>query len=109
MGLLNERLLRFIQMLLEVLHEGCAACSHCRGIACMGLVLAMDITVGVADVNLTKLCEEIDAGAIGGPEIGVAEFPITQLPARDGVASGNIRRSSKHPNSAYFENWTAKA
>ena len=72
MGLLNERLLRFIQMLLEVRHEGCAACSYGRGIACVGLVLAMDVTVGIADVDLAKLGEEIDAGAVGSPKIGAA-------------------------------------
>ena len=71
-GLLNDRLLRFIQMLLEVLHEGCAACSHGRRVAGMGLMLAVDVTVGVADVDLAKLDEEIDAGAVGSPKIGAA-------------------------------------
>ena len=78
-GLLNERLLRFIQVLLEVLHEGCAACSYGRGVAGMGLMLAVNVAVGIADVDLAKLCEEIDAGAIGSPEIGVAEFPIANI------------------------------
>lgn len=39
--------------------------------------------------------------------VGYREFPITILPARDGVASGNIRRSAKAPNCSYFTNWTA--
>jgi len=32
--------------------------------------------------------------------------PHTQLPARDAVASGKIKRSSIHPNDSYFYNWT---
>ena len=33
--------------------------------------------------------------------------PLTQLPARDGVAHGTIRRSNKFPNCSYFRNWTS--
>ncbi|MEX0977276.1 MAG: arylsulfatase [Pirellulales bacterium] len=40
--------------------------------------------------------------------VGYREFPITQLPARDGVAHGNIRRSAKPPNCSFFENWTSR-
>ena len=32
--------------------------------------------------------------------------PHTQLPARDAVANGEIKRSSVHPNDSYFFNWT---
>lgn len=39
--------------------------------------------------------------------VGYREFPVTMLPARDGVPVGSVRRSSKHPNSSYFENWTS--
>jgi arylsulfatase A-like enzyme len=38
--------------------------------------------------------------------VGYPEFPITILPARDGVPQGAVRRSSKHANSSYFQNWT---
>jgi arylsulfatase A-like enzyme len=31
----------------------------------------------------------------------------TRLPARDGVAHGEIKRSSIHPNCSFFTNWTA--
>jgi hypothetical protein len=39
-------------------------------------------------------------------------FPVghsatTLLPARDGVASGGIRRSAIHPNCSFFTNWTS--
>lgn len=37
--------------------------------------------------------------------VGYREFPTTPLPARDGVASGKIRRSSGAPNCSYFTHW----
>ncbi len=36
------------------------------------------------------------------------DAPMTQLPARDGVAHGTIKRSNRFPNSSYFTNWTDK-
>jgi arylsulfatase A-like enzyme len=39
--------------------------------------------------------------------IGHANFPTTQLPARDGAAYGNVQHSSRHPNSSYFTDWTS--
>ncbi|MFA6547191.1 MAG: hypothetical protein WCS99_22430, partial [Limisphaerales bacterium] len=41
--------------------------------------------------------------------VGYAEFPITPLPARDGVAHGEIKRSANAPNSSYFVNWKSTA
>jgi len=38
--------------------------------------------------------------------VGYRAFPITQLPARDGIGSGAIQRSAKAPNCSYFTNWT---
>jgi arylsulfatase A-like enzyme len=40
--------------------------------------------------------------------VGYSEFPITMLPARDGVPHGEVRRSSNAPNCSYFVNWKAK-
>ncbi len=40
--------------------------------------------------------------------VGYTEFPMTPLPARDGVAHGNVRRSANAPNCSYFVNWTSK-
>jgi len=40
--------------------------------------------------------------------VGYPEFPITMLPARDGVPQGGVKRSSGAPNSSYFVNWTSK-
>jgi hypothetical protein len=39
--------------------------------------------------------------------IGHPAFPVTQLPARDGVPHGEIRRSQRAPNCSYFTNWSS--
>ena len=48
------------------------------------------------------------------PEVDARPLPVghpsgqtTQLPARDGVAHGGIRRSNRWPNSSFFTNWTS--
>ncbi len=38
--------------------------------------------------------------------VGFAAFPVTQLPARDGMPHGNVKRSARAPNCSYFMNWT---
>jgi hypothetical protein len=38
--------------------------------------------------------------------VGYREFPTTILPARDGTATGTIRRSTNAPNCSFFTNWT---
>ena len=38
--------------------------------------------------------------------VGYPEFPLTQLPARDGVPHGGVRRSANAPNCSFFQNWT---
>ncbi len=40
--------------------------------------------------------------------IGYPDLPITQLPARDGVPHGNIKRSAPAPNCSFFSNWISK-
>jgi arylsulfatase A-like enzyme len=40
--------------------------------------------------------------------VGYTEFPITMLPARDGLPHGGVKRSSNAPNCSYFVNWTSK-
>jgi hypothetical protein len=37
--------------------------------------------------------------------IGDPDFKITQLPARDGIPQGGIKRSNKYPNCSFFTNW----
>jgi hypothetical protein len=41
--------------------------------------------------------------------VGYSDFPVTMLPARDGVAQGGIRRSTPAPNCSYFTHWTSTA
>lgn len=40
--------------------------------------------------------------------IGHPDYRYTQLPARDGVAHGGLKRSAGPPNCSYFTNWTSK-
>lgn len=40
--------------------------------------------------------------------IGHPGAPITQIPARDGVGLGGIKRSSRHPNDSFFTHWKNK-
>jgi len=37
--------------------------------------------------------------------VGYREFPVTHLPARDGVPHGNVKRSARAPNCSFFTNW----
>jgi arylsulfatase A-like enzyme len=39
--------------------------------------------------------------------VGYPDFPVTLLPARDGVAHGRVKRSANAPNCSYFTNWTS--
>ncbi|PZX51374.1 arylsulfatase [Algoriphagus chordae] len=39
--------------------------------------------------------------------VGFEDSKYTLLPARDGLPHGGIKRSSIHPNSSYFTNWTS--
>ena len=38
--------------------------------------------------------------------VGHPDYLYTQLPARDGESSGNIRRSNRYPNCSFFTGWT---
>lgn len=55
--LVNEGLFGFVQMLLQISHEGGAAGADGGGIAGEGLVLSMNVTVGISDVDLAELRE----------------------------------------------------
>ena len=37
--------------------------------------------------------------------IGHPDYRYTQIPARDGIAHGNIKRSNRFPNCSFFGNW----
>lgn len=69
--LVSEGAFRLVQVFLEIGHEGRAAGSDCAGVARMDLVLAMDVTVGVSNMDVAKLRQQIDARAVGIPKIGL--------------------------------------
>ena len=39
--------------------------------------------------------------------VGHPDYRYTQIPARDGKAHGNIKRSNRFPNCSFFTNWTS--
>ncbi len=39
--------------------------------------------------------------------IGHPDYKFTQIPARDGIPTGNIQRSGRAPNCSFFKNWTS--
>ena len=41
--------------------------------------------------------------------VGYPDFPLTTLPARDGVPHGGVERSAHAPNCSYFTNWKSTA
>jgi len=41
--------------------------------------------------------------------VGYRKFPLTVLPARDGIPHGEIKRSARAPNCSYLTNWTNRA
>lgn len=58
----------------------------------------------LANDHRLAMLKELERSADRPFHVGYASS--TTLPARDGVASGTIRRSSKAPNNSFFENWT---
>ncbi len=48
----------------------------------------------------------LQRGNQGSRSPTVGGVPVTWLPADDGKESGDIKRSSRHPNCSYFTNWT---
>ncbi len=40
--------------------------------------------------------------------IGHVDYQYTQLPARDAIPHGNIKRSNRFPNCSFFTNWTSE-
>ncbi|MBM1107717.1 arylsulfatase [Aurantibacter crassamenti] len=49
-----------------------------------------------------QLTKETDDRAI---TLGHPDYKYTQVPARDGIPHGNIKRSNIHPNNTFFTNW----
>ena len=83
------------------------------------MVLDSEQRIDVAS-QFPKIYEELKTAqtnwlntvAIELPKVDTRSFPIghlnyknTQIPARDGKASGKIKRSNRWPNCSYFTNW----
>ena len=51
---------------------------------------------------------ELDPNEIRVFPLGHPAMKKTQLPARDGVVTGKLKRSNKFPNCSYFTNWIDK-
>lgn len=39
--------------------------------------------------------------------LGHPDYEYTQIPVRDGIPHGNIKRSNRHPNNTFFTSWTS--
>ncbi len=57
---------------------------------------------------INKVAAELPAEDLRAFTIGSPEATFTQLPARDGIAHGHIRRSNQFPNCSFFTNWISK-
>ncbi|MCY1720218.1 arylsulfatase [Prolixibacteraceae bacterium Z1-6] len=53
----------------------------------------------------TEVVSELNQNANRPFTIGHPSLTFTQIPARDGIAYGNIKRSNKFPNSTFYTNW----
>jgi arylsulfatase A-like enzyme len=62
--------------------------------------LAKDVAAWKQDVGVGKKSDRPYT-------VGYPEMPLTQLPARDGVGKGNVKRSASAPNCSFFTNWTS--
>jgi arylsulfatase A-like enzyme len=61
---------------------------------------------------MTKAADEYRRNVLSELNLAKRRFPLghpdyryTQIPARDGTAYGNIKRSNKFPNNSFFFNW----
>ena len=59
----------------------------------------------VADSYRAQIDKELPAGETRPFYLGHPDFTYTQIPARDGVAHGQILRSNRYPNCSFFMNW----
>lgn len=60
-----DSLFRFVQVFLQVSHEGRSAGAYGCGVGRTGLMLAVDVAVCVADVDFPELYQQVHARTIG--------------------------------------------
>lgn len=61
--------------------------------------------MAAADRFQREVLAELDRKAVRRFPIGHRSMEQTQIPARDGVVTGKLKRSKKFPNCSYFMNW----
>ncbi|MBT8305540.1 MAG: arylsulfatase, partial [Maribacter sp.] len=54
-----------------------------------------------------EISKNSDDDTIRPITLGHPDFEYTQIPARDGIAHGNIKRSNRWPNNSFFTNWNS--
>ncbi len=54
---------------------------------------------------LNEVAAELPGEDVRAFTIGCPQATFTHMPARDGVAHGNISRSNQYPNCSFFTNW----
>ncbi len=52
-----------------------------------------------------EVMAELPARDMRSFPLGHPGMKLTQIPARDGIAHGNIQRSNRYPNCSFFTNW----
>lgn len=65
--LILDELLGLLKMLVQIGHERRPPCAHGSRITGMRLVLTEDVALGIADMNVAKLRQQVHAGAKGLP------------------------------------------
>lgn len=66
-------------MFLKVSHEWGAAGADGRGVGRTGLILAIDVAVGVTDVDFPELRQQVDTRTVGRPEFGMVLSAIANI------------------------------
>jgi hypothetical protein len=64
--------------------------------------------MAAADKFKQEVLSELDRKTKRTFPIGHRSMKQTQIPARDGVVTGKLKRSNKFPNCSYFLNWVDK-
>ncbi|BFP40136.1 arylsulfatase [Flavobacteriaceae bacterium GF1] len=67
-----------------------------------------EIATALSSVKMEWLKETLTNKKDDRPfTLGHPDYVFTQIPARDGIAHGNIERSNQYPNDSFFTNWTS--
>ena len=66
----------------------------------------LDSLVNIKNQWQTEIAENNNQREEKHFTLGHPDYKYTQIPARDGIAHGNIERSNRYPNNTFFTNWT---